>query len=159
MTALGMANSRMKDFFDLWLLGREFSFDGAVLSEAIRRTFERRRTAMPAEAPLALTHAFGDDRAKQIQWTAFLKKSGLSAQAPPLGAVIESLGAFLLPPLIQGATGTFSATWPPGGPWTLTGTAASKPTSPSDGMAGSHWRHATGGRPRRDGSTGSRAKR
>jgi hypothetical protein len=47
MVVLGIANSGMKDFSDLWVLARTFDFDGAVLSRAIARTFARRRTPAP----------------------------------------------------------------------------------------------------------------
>ncbi len=53
MVFLGIANSRVKDFFDLWVLGRTTEFDGSVLARAIRATFERRRTALPAKFPPA----------------------------------------------------------------------------------------------------------
>lgn len=51
MTVLGIANSRMKDFYDLWTLARQFSFEGATLSAAIEATFDRRKTPLPTDAP------------------------------------------------------------------------------------------------------------
>jgi len=71
MVKLGVLNSRMKDFYDIWLLSRQFDFDGAKLAEAIRLTFERRGTALPTEIE-AFTEPFID--AKQIQWTTFWKR-------------------------------------------------------------------------------------
>jgi hypothetical protein len=62
MVALGIANSRMKDFYDVWTLAREFEFKGPSLCAAIRATFERRQTPLPATTPLALTLEFGNDR-------------------------------------------------------------------------------------------------
>jgi hypothetical protein len=64
MVKLGQLNSRLKDFFDLWLLSRQFEFDGRLLSEAITRTFENRKTTMSA-LPIALTAAFANDPIKQ----------------------------------------------------------------------------------------------
>ena len=61
MVMLGIANSRMKDFFDLWVLARQFEFQGPMLCQAIRATFERRRTPVPAEVPLALSAEFSND--------------------------------------------------------------------------------------------------
>jgi hypothetical protein len=61
MVMLGMANSRMKDFFDLWLLSVSFEFDGEVLARAIQATFERRRTPLPETIPTALSADFYDD--------------------------------------------------------------------------------------------------
>ena len=71
MVKLGVLNSRMKDFYDIWLLSRQFDFDGARLAEAIRLTFERRGTALPTKIE-AFTEPFID--AKQIQWTTFWKR-------------------------------------------------------------------------------------
>lgn len=55
MVLLGAANTRMKDFFDVWLLARGFTFEGATLARAITATFRRRKTPIPADVPLALT--------------------------------------------------------------------------------------------------------
>ena len=65
MVALGIANSRMKDFYDLWVLARTFEFDGPTLSRAIQATFRRRKTDVPATPPLALTAAFATDAQSQ----------------------------------------------------------------------------------------------
>jgi len=65
MVSLGMLNSRMKDFYDLYFLARQFAFEGATVGSAIRAAFERRRTAMLTARPLALTAAFGQDASKQ----------------------------------------------------------------------------------------------
>jgi hypothetical protein len=67
MVSLGLANSRMKDFYDIWSLSREFSFDGASLSEAIRKTFARRGTGFPTAMPVVFTQEFFDDANKQRQ--------------------------------------------------------------------------------------------
>jgi hypothetical protein len=58
MVMLGIANSRMQDFYDLWVLARQFEFEGQLLSQAIRATFARRRTAVPATVPVALSSEF-----------------------------------------------------------------------------------------------------
>src|SRR5207244_2762752 len=65
LVSLGIANSRMKDFYDLWLLARDFEFDGAILARAIKATFERRATALPAIVPMALTSKFSEEKVKQ----------------------------------------------------------------------------------------------
>jgi hypothetical protein len=97
MVKLGILNSRMKDYFDLWVLSRHSDFDGTVLAQAIRATFERRGTAIPSGAPLGLTDEFGLDEQKTKQWQAFLRKNALEPMA--LAAVIEALRGFLLPAL------------------------------------------------------------
>ena len=65
MVHLGMANSRMKDFYDVALLARRFDFDGELLTRAIRATFERRKTPLPSTTPVALTTAFTEDATKK----------------------------------------------------------------------------------------------
>ncbi len=117
MVALGIANSRMKDFYDLWSLSGDFAFDGRLLSEAISRTFVRRRTSLPATVPLALTPAFAADRAKAVQWTAFVRKTGVATDRD-LGAIVAALRGFLWPPTEAAGRGeTFTRTWQPSGPW------------------------------------------
>lgn len=118
MVMLGIANSRMKDFFDLWVLARSFAFAGPVLADAVRATFARRKTPVPAVSPLALTAEFGTDRGKVTQWAAFLKKGKLDAGGAGLVDVCGFLAGFLMPPSQALAAGaTFGRTWPPGGPW------------------------------------------
>lgn len=114
MVVLGIANSRMKDFADIWTLTQHFDFDGRDLAEAIAATFLRRKTAQPSEAPLALTTAFADDRQKQVQWNAFQRKGRLSPM--PLTEVIGNLSAFLMPIMVR-STLTGNMRWTKGGPW------------------------------------------
>jgi hypothetical protein len=118
MVHLGMTNSRMKDFFDVTVLSKEFGCDGAILCRAIRATFERRRTALPLEPPLALTAEFSGDDTKQKQWQAFLRKNKLNEAEARLEQVIVTLREFLMPPAKAAARGeAFAMTWPAGGPW------------------------------------------
>jgi len=79
IVSLGMGNSRMKDFYDLWVLTREFDLDNAVVAEAIQATFKRRQTPIPATLPVALSEEFTADPTKPAQWTGFLTRSGLAA--------------------------------------------------------------------------------
>ena len=95
MVALGRANSRMKDFYDIWILSRSFSFDGDRLAQAIAATFARRETAVPTELPDALTPAFAADEQKQRQWRAFVED--LSISPGELDDVVEGLSVFLMP--------------------------------------------------------------
>jgi predicted nucleotidyltransferase component of viral defense system len=118
MIVLGMANSRMKDFYDLWVLSRDFSFHGPLLCEAIRATFERRRTTVPDNVPLALSPEFSEDEAKQRQWRAFVSKSKLDTGSIALPEVVIVLRTFLMPPSRSVAAGGLSEMiWPPSGPW------------------------------------------
>jgi len=79
IVSLGMANSRMKDFFDLFILLKEESLDEDIIRKAIERTFERRKTPWPPNTPLGLSDEFGADKEKIAQWKAFLSKNCLSA--------------------------------------------------------------------------------
>lgn len=77
MVVLDMVNTRMKDFYDIWLLLTTLSFDKTVVSEAIRRTFKQRDTPIPEEIPVSLTDTFTEDPTKKVQWQAFLRKNRL----------------------------------------------------------------------------------
>ena len=121
MVMLGIANTRMKDFFDLWTLARSFDFDGRVLCQAMKMTFERRKTEVPSTTPLALTPEFYEDQTKQSQWGAFLKRSQLTAQSTTLDGVAAVLRDFLLPPVSAVAEGkSFDAHWTQTMGWQMT---------------------------------------
>lgn len=94
IATLGIANSRMKDYFDLQALLREQAMAPATLAEAIRATFQRRGTAPPEGVPFGLTDAFATDAQKQSQWAAFLRRNRLAA--PALDAVVAELRAFFI---------------------------------------------------------------
>lgn len=119
MVRLGIANSRMKDFFDIWLLTQLFGFDGATLAHAISNTFERRETPLPAEPPLAFTPEFHGDEKKQVQWNAFIRKSKPDVETDSLSAVIAEISGFLMPVLESRLTGNpFNKNWTPQKGWT-----------------------------------------
>ncbi|MDX8386565.1 MAG: nucleotidyl transferase AbiEii/AbiGii toxin family protein [Gallionella sp.] len=121
MVWLGIANSRMKDFYDIWIIMQKFPFEGHILAAAIGATFERRTTPLPIEAPLALTHHFSNDAAKQTQWKAFLRKNALSVDELTFQDIITALHDFLMPPALACAKGlTFNDDWPVGGTWQST---------------------------------------
>ncbi len=112
IVTLGIANSRMKDFYDLWMIAQTFAFEGDNLAEAIRRTFERRRTLLPEHVPVGLSESFALD--KETQWQAFLVRDRLAMTPTSLVQVIDDLRTFLTPMLARAEV----ALWPPGGPWT-----------------------------------------
>jgi predicted nucleotidyltransferase component of viral defense system len=103
MVQLGMTNSRMKDYYDLWFLSSHFEFDGPTLAAALRATFERRGTEIPRRSPIALTAEFAADLNHVRQWAAFAKSLGVEAP-PGLGVVIDRISDFVLPPAIAAAT-------------------------------------------------------
>jgi predicted nucleotidyltransferase component of viral defense system len=94
MVLLGRANSRMKDFYDIWLLTRSFTFDPNRVARAIAATFARRKTPIPLELPDALTDGFAADPAKLAQWAAFTR--GIETAPADLGQVIEEIRDFLM---------------------------------------------------------------
>lgn len=95
MVALGRANSRMKDFYDIWVLSQTFEFSDDRLARAIAATFARRKTAIPSELPDALCADFADDPSKQAQWRAFV--TGVAIPPGDLSDVVAALAAFLMP--------------------------------------------------------------
>jgi predicted nucleotidyltransferase component of viral defense system len=97
MVVLDLANSRMKDFYDIRLLAQRFTF-GPELGRAIRATFARRATPLPETLPVALTERFALDATKQTQWNAWVRKSRAPGAAS-LPEVVADLAAFLGPHL------------------------------------------------------------
>lgn len=97
MVFLGRINSRMKDFYDLWILTTNIDFDDQSLQQAILRTFRHRNTPIPEDVPVALTDLFAEE--KQAQWKAFLKRSRLEASVPEFPVVTGALRSFLIPHL------------------------------------------------------------
>ena len=98
MVKLGIANTRMKDFHDIWFVARRFEFDGPTLRKAIDATFARRQTNLPP-LPEALTDAFADDPSKQVQWAAFLRRNGLTGLPERFSEVVDVLRTFFEPVL------------------------------------------------------------
>ena len=117
MVKLGILNSRMKDFFDIWLMSRQFDFDGVRLAKAILKTFSTRGTKIPTK-PIALTDAFAKDTTKAAQWRGFVRRNRLSEAPKDLTEVIASVGAFLKPISERLATDqVFKSLWKAPGPW------------------------------------------
>jgi len=121
MVVLGMANSRMKDFYDVWMISRELQFDGGTLARAIQATFQRRRSALPHATPTAFTEEFAGNPGKGTQWTAFVSRNRLDVGGSGLTQIVRAIRLFLMPPMIAAANGQeFEETWPAGGPWVTT---------------------------------------
>lgn len=118
MVALGMQNSRMRDFYDLWIIARQFSFEGATLVAAVRATFKRRRTDVPNAVPTGLGDEFAADKNKMTQWKAFSARSRLEGTEIELSKIINELRVFLIPILDAAANArNFDRSWVNGGPW------------------------------------------
>ncbi|MDR0379985.1 MAG: nucleotidyl transferase AbiEii/AbiGii toxin family protein [Candidatus Accumulibacter sp.] len=112
MVKLGILNSRMKDYFDLWVLSRHSDFDGTELAQAIRATFEHRGTDMS----FGLTDEFAQHEQKNMQWAGFQRKNALEPMT--LAVVIEALREFLLPVLVALSAGEdYCRQWRAGVGW------------------------------------------
>jgi hypothetical protein len=116
LTSLGMLNSRMKDYFDLWILANHSDFDGQIMSRAVAATFERRRTAVPTGVPIGLSDEFINDAQKGKQWQGFLRKNALDPMS--LATVVVDLRDFLMPVLAAiAAGGSLDYPWRAGTGW------------------------------------------
>lgn len=105
MVNLGIANTRMKDYFDLWILARHAAIDQAILGSAIQATFERRGTPIPVDTPLGLSATFAADPVKQRQWKAFLSKNKLNApELVEVIVVLQGMVGIALQPAETGPT-------------------------------------------------------
>ena len=118
MVKLGVLNSRMKDFFDIWTLARQFEFEGEALGTAIQRTFTNRGTKIVVE-PTALTPQFSSDDAKMKQWRGFIRSSRFDV-AEGLAEVIGVLSSFLKPIVAAlSSDRSFQGKWIFPGPWLI----------------------------------------
>lgn len=115
MVKLDTLNSRMKDFYDIWMLARQFDFDGRLLSGAISQTFSQRRTDIP-DAPVAFTAEFAQD--KQVQWAAFHRRLGQDALPEDFAEVVMAIRGFLMPVISALRAGrSIDGRWTAAGPW------------------------------------------
>jgi predicted nucleotidyltransferase component of viral defense system len=117
MVKLGALNSRMKDFFDIWLLSRQFDFEGQRLAAAVEKTFFTRRTNIQSE-PTAFTNSFAEDPAKVTQWRGFIRKNRLTNVPQAFGEVMKAIALFLGPiaeNLVEEKS--LTAIWRAPGPW------------------------------------------
>ena len=117
LTLPGLLNSRLKDYFDIWLLATLFDFNGVILAEAIRATFANRATPIE-RLPVGLTPEFSDNESRRLQWAAFRKRGRFPKATEELGEVVRSVRNFVLPVLeaLKSAE-RFDRIWHSGGPW------------------------------------------
>lgn len=117
MVVLRIANSRMKDFHDLWAFANTRRFEIRPLARSIQATFERRRTPLPVTPPTALTDEFLLDPAKRTQWGAFSWRTGIGEMSP-LEVVGQQIREFLMPAVERARNPSDQIlVWPPSGPW------------------------------------------
>ena len=117
MAKLGVLNSRMKDFYDIWVLSRTFNFKGRILAEAVEKTFEKRNTPVTLDAAL-FDPSFGKDGDKNIQWQGFIRKTKLINAPESFEKVFGSVKLFL-EPLVASIVEqrAFNSNWIAPGPW------------------------------------------
>jgi len=94
---LGALNSRMKDFYDMYMILKYMAIDDEILGDAIRLTFQRRNVLLPSEIPVAFTSEFLEDGNKEVQWQAFLRRSVLTSFRLSLAEVLAELRQRLWP--------------------------------------------------------------
>lgn len=117
MVRLALANSRMKDFFDIHRLVETRTFDGETMRLAVAATFTRRTIEIPSERPPALTSEFANNSQKRTQWAAFVRRARRPELAD-LSAIVATLDRFLWPVLQAAAQDeSWPRIWPNGGPW------------------------------------------
>lgn len=119
MVILGMQNSRMKDYYDLWQLAQHFTFEGNTLTVAISATFSHRQTDIPTDFPVGLTDVFAEDVQKTTQWQAFLSRISVDNRTK-FKEIVDDLRAFLGPPLFAARRNeSLQKSWNDGGPWIM----------------------------------------
>lgn len=117
MVKLGLLNSRMKDFYDIWFLSRTFNFKGETLITAIEKTFEKRNTLLISE-PMIFNPVFMKDDAKQSQWQGFIKKTKLTDVPASFENVAADIKVFLQPVVAAIIDQrSFDLFWAAPGPW------------------------------------------
>lgn len=99
MVKLGLLNSRMKDFYDIWLMIRQFNFNGSDLAEALKRTFEHRKTNLPVGKPLFAEEIYDEKSDRQTLWKAFLRKGNIKHAPDRLATTAKEIENFLIKPL------------------------------------------------------------
>ena len=117
MVKLGILNSRMKDFYDIWFLSQKFDFKGQTLSNALRKTFVNRNTDIVSN-PVVFENSFASDKDKQKQWQAFIQRTRLSDTPKKFIEVINKLKLFISPVIFALAENIdFQKNWKAPGPW------------------------------------------
>jgi hypothetical protein len=117
MVKLGVLNSRMKDFYDIWMLARMFDFRGEMLSKAVEKTFENRNTPITI-APTAFDPSFVKEADKKVQWQGFIRNARLVDAPEAFEDVVAPVKVFLEPLVASLAERrTFRSIWNAPGPW------------------------------------------
>ena len=118
MVKLGLLNSRMKDFFDIWLMLHQFELSGANLAQALKKTFAHRKTELPQKRPLFVEEIYDEKSDRQILWKAFLRKGDIKNAPEKLNVTAKEIENFLIVPISSINKGAeFSGSWRAPGSW------------------------------------------
>lgn len=113
MVMLGLANSRMKDFYDIGVVAHTTPLEGSLLSQAVKTTFDRRKTPISSESINVFTDSFKQDTGKNTQWKAFLKKNELQ-ESTDFEHIIDEIQQLLEPvSRVIAEQTTFNMKWEP----------------------------------------------
>ena len=118
MIKLGELNSRMKDFYDVWIMTRQFDFEGKALIQAVQKTFKKRKTSLPESMPFFPSQIYDKASTNNARWKAFLLTEQLEHAPAELADAAKSIEKFLQAPLeaLRSAS-AFSKTWHAPGQW------------------------------------------
>jgi hypothetical protein len=100
MVKLGLLNSRMKDFYDIWLMMRQFNFKGEDIAEALKKTFKCRKTQIPKKRPLFVEEIYDERSDRQNLWAAFLRKNDIANIPGKLSSTATEIQDFLMEPIL-----------------------------------------------------------
>jgi predicted nucleotidyltransferase component of viral defense system len=120
MVSKGLLNSRVKDYYDIWMLSRSVGFDGAELRDSIAATFGQRDTGIPASRPAVLSDEYAQQPERVTQWAAFVRRLETSGIEAPdsLIDLIDAVHAFVMPVAVAAAgDDRFDLVWTPGEGW------------------------------------------
>ena len=118
MVKLGLLNSRMKDFYDIWIMIRRFDFDGIRMLKALKKTFAHRKTPLPKHKPLFAEEIYDEKSDRQTLWKTFLKKGDIKHTPEKLSIIAKEIEEFLIKPLDAiNKEKEFNAEWKAPGPW------------------------------------------
>lgn len=118
MVKMGLLNSRMKDFYDIWIMMHQFDFNGEYLAKALKKTFKYRKTPLPQEGPMFAEEIYDEKSDRQTLWKAFLKKGDIKHAPEKLSTTAKEIEKFLIKPLDAiKKEHKFNKLWKAPGPW------------------------------------------
>ncbi len=118
MVKLGAINSRMKDFYDIWIISRQFDFKGERLRKALKRTFIQRNSELPKSSKLFAEEFYDEESDRQVMWKSFLTKNQINSAPEKLALVVKKINDFLTSPVKSILNNKeFDYHWNSPGPW------------------------------------------